>query len=385
MLTSIVVDDLIAKFANDNSVGIAFLYCNFRRHHEQKADDLIASLLKQLSERQSSLPVGVKSLYYSHNEKRTRPLYDEILRNLTFLAAQHTRVFFVVDALDECQVTTRLLMELFNLQTKCRVNIFATSRPIPEIKEKFKGLPHLEVSATDEDVRRYLEGRIGQLQSFVQENRELQKDITTGIAEAVDGMFLLAQIYLNSLEDKLTPKDIRSALHHFLKQKPGSSEDQKLQVLSQAYELSLERINGQRPGLRELARRVLSWITCAKRPLTITELQHALAVENGASHLDEEALTQVEKMVSVCAGLVTVDEESDVIRLVHYTTQEYFDRTQCTWFPGAEADIANACITYLSFQTFAVGVCKTDQDLKQRFKLNPLYSYAARNWGFHAS
>lgn len=188
ILTSIVVDDLIAKFEKDNNVGIAFLYCNFRRHHEQKADNLLASLLKQLSERQPSLPEGVNSLYYSHNEKRTRPLYDEILRTLSFVAAQHTRVFFVVDALDECQDTARLLKELFNIQKKCRVNIFATSRPIPEIKEKFKGLPHVEVNAADEDVRRYLEGRIGQLQSFVQENRELQKDITTGIAEAVDGM-----------------------------------------------------------------------------------------------------------------------------------------------------------------------------------------------------
>lgn len=197
--------------------------------------------------------------------------------------------------------------------------------------------------------------------------------------------FLLAQIYLNSLEDKLTPKDIRNALQQFLKQKPGSSEDQKLQVLSQAYELSLERINGQRPGLRELAHRVLSWITCAKRPLTITELQHALAVEIGASHLDEEALTQVERMVSVCAGLVTVDEESDIIRLVHYTTQEYFDRTRSNWFPDSEADISSACITYLSFETFAAGVCMTDQDLKKRFQLHPLYSYAARYWGSHAS
>ena len=39
-------------------------------------------------------------------------------------------------------------------------------------------------------------------------------------------------------------------------------------------------------------------------------------------------------MVSVCAGLVTVDEESDIIRLVHYTTQEFFERTQNIWFPN---------------------------------------------------
>jgi hypothetical protein len=38
------------------SIGIAYIYCNFRRQDEQKIDDLLASLLKQLAESQPSLP-----------------------------------------------------------------------------------------------------------------------------------------------------------------------------------------------------------------------------------------------------------------------------------------------------------------------------------------
>ena len=33
-------------------------------------------------------------------------------------------------------------------------------------------------------------------------------------------------------------------------------------------------------------------------------------------------------LVSVCAGLVTIDRESNIIRLVHYTTEEFFERIQ---------------------------------------------------------
>lgn len=62
----------------------------------------------------------------------------------------------------------------------------------------------------------------------------------------------------------------------------------------------------------------------AKRQLTISELQHALAVEQGAPELDKENIPQVEDMVSVCAGLVMVDEKSNFIRLVHYMRQDYF-------------------------------------------------------------
>jgi ankyrin repeat protein len=114
----------------------------------------------------------------------------------------------------------------------------------------------------------------------------------------------------------------------------------------------MERIEGQLADEESLAKQVLSWITCAKRPLTTSELEHALAVELGESQLDIENLCRVEDMVSVCAGLVTVDKESRIIRLVHYTTQEYFERTQERWFPDAETDIAKTCVTYLSFDAF---------------------------------
>jgi hypothetical protein len=80
-----------------------------------------------------------------------------------------------------------------------------------------------------------------------------------------------------------------------------------------AYKDAMERINGQVQDQEDLAKQVLLWITCADRPLATTELQHALGVEVGESGLDEENLPEIEDMVSVCAGLVTIDEESGII------------------------------------------------------------------------
>jgi hypothetical protein len=89
----------------------------------------------------------------------------------------------------------------------------------------------------------------------------------------------------------------------------------------------MERFESRLSDEEELAKQVLSWITRAKRPLTTSELEQAIAVELEESQLDKENLCQVEDMVSACAGLVTVDNGSGIIRLVHYTTQEYFERT----------------------------------------------------------
>ncbi|MBE3043693.1 ankyrin repeat domain-containing protein [Candidatus Bathyarchaeota archaeon] len=166
--------------------------------------------------------------------------------------------------------------------------------------------------------------------------------------------------------------------------RPQSSEEERRDVLDMAYKETMERINKQKLGFRQLAYKALSWITCAKRPLTTAELQVALAVAPGDSKLDDDNIERIERMVSVCAGLVTVDDESDIIRLVHYTTQEYFERTREQWFWTATANITTICVTYLSFDDFASGMCNTKYEFKERLQTHQLYNYAACNWGYLA-
>jgi Cdc6-like AAA superfamily ATPase len=193
ILTSIVVEELSTRFNNNSNIGIAYLYCNYQRQHEQKPEDLFASLLKQFVQEQPSIPNSVRTLYDRHKNKRTRPSLDEISGILQSVAAVYSRVFIIVDALDECQVSggcqQRFLSGLFNLQTKCGVNLFATSRPILSIEKEFEGNLNLEIRASEEDVRRYLDGHMFQLPGFVVRSLELQEEIKTHIVKAVDGMY----------------------------------------------------------------------------------------------------------------------------------------------------------------------------------------------------
>jgi ankyrin repeat protein len=189
---------------------------------------------------------------------------------------------------------------------------------------------------------------------------------------------------LNSLIGKKSPKAIKIALQNLGEQSTDSNKDKQAQALYSAYEETMERIERQDGDSPELAKEALSWITFAKRPLTTLELQDAMAVEINKPELDKDNLPDIEDIVSVCAGLVTVDEESHIIRLVHYTTQEYFEQTAKHWFPDAETDIAQACITYLSFNNFEQGYCRTEDEFEERLHSYRLYKYAAQNWGHHA-
>jgi hypothetical protein len=194
MIISIIVEHLSIKFQSDANIGIAYLYCNFRRQQEQKPADLLANLLKQLVQGQPFMPESMKSLYKRHKGKRTRSSFDEISKVLRSIFADYLRAFIIIDALDECQVSDgsrkMLLSEIFNLQAKTRANLCATSRFIPEIIKEFKGSILLEIRAGEEDVQRYLGGHLSQLSSVVLRSPDLQEEIKTEIIGAVDGMYV---------------------------------------------------------------------------------------------------------------------------------------------------------------------------------------------------
>ncbi|KAF1936447.1 ankyrin repeat protein, partial [Clathrospora elynae] len=148
-------------------------------------------------------------------------------------------------------------------------------------------------------------------------------------------------------------------------------------ALHDAYKDALQRIEQQLEGDCKLAKEVLSWITFAKRPLTTAEICCALAVEQGAAELDMENIPNIEDLMSVCAGLVVVDPESAIIRLVHYTTQEYFEQISNEWNPSGDLHITRTCLTYLSFGVFQGGSCSTDKEFEERLQQNRFLDYAA--------
>jgi hypothetical protein len=192
ILAAVVIDELTTRFSNDPTIGIAYIYCNFRRHDEQKIDDLLASLLKQLAICQPSLPDSVKDLYDRHKTKRTLPLLDEISTSLQSVLTTYSRVFIIIDALDECQVSDgnriRFLSEICSLQAKCGANLLVTSRFMPDITVRFNQAITLEIRASSEDVRRYLDGHMFRLPGFVVRSPELQEEVKSKIVQSVQGM-----------------------------------------------------------------------------------------------------------------------------------------------------------------------------------------------------
>ena len=150
------------------------------------------------------------------------------------------------------------------------------------------------------------------------------------------------------------------------------------------YDDAMERITQQ--PTKELALRVLLWVVYAARPLELEELQHAIAIdelEADDQSISEEGLTPPSILINACAGMVKIDEASNIIGLVHKTTQEYFDQNGPKLFPHAQSDIATRCLKYLSLEVFSEGACSTKELYERRLSENVLLKYAVENLGYH--
>ena len=116
--------------------------------------------------------------------------------------------------------------------------------------------------------------------------------------------FLLASLQIDSLRHCTSIKKLRTTVESL----PSRLDD--------LYERTWERIKAQTEDEVSLATRAIIWLTYAYQPLSVTELQHAVAVSDEGESFDEDDITSEELIVSVCCGLIVVDQQSGIVRLV---------------------------------------------------------------------
>jgi Cdc6-like AAA superfamily ATPase len=191
MMAAIAVDHL-QKAIQTPAVGVAYLYCNYKRQAEQTISGLLTAMLKQLVQDQPSFSKPLQSMYDLHETKKTRPSFREISAALQSVLAKYSRVYVVIDALDECSdqdgTRSQLLDFCRSLQGQMDLRLMATSRHIPDIVDKFRNIPQLEVRASDTDVKRYVIGQTSRLANCIQRDNDLQELMQGKIVDAVDGM-----------------------------------------------------------------------------------------------------------------------------------------------------------------------------------------------------
>ncbi|KAF7343630.1 Ankyrin [Mycena sanguinolenta] len=370
VLVSIVVEHLRAEQKHLDEIGVAAIYLNHKETDAHTPSALLTSLWRQLVVGNAHSIASLGKLYREHRERGTKPSLENDYAILCSTIAQYSKAFILVDALDEYPERERGVLLSYLSRLGSNVNLMLTSREHIRLHHIIDA-EVLQIRATEEDIRCYLGAEIlksSRLSKHIQNCPDLREQIETKIVSQSRGMFLKVKLHIDSLTGKHTVKAVQDTLKNLAYD------------LDSTYDQVIERINRQSEDDRNLAMRMLSWISHAKRLLRPSELRAALAVEPETIELDPNNLVDVDTVLSVCAGLLLVDTRDNRLRLVYFTAQDYLERKRTTLFPHASAQITMTCFQYLSYDIFRQ---KTDQPLSL-FHRHSLLDYAVEYALLHA-
>ncbi|KAI0382575.1 hypothetical protein F5Y04DRAFT_270452 [Hypomontagnella monticulosa] len=300
---------LVGRSRITRSATIA--YFSFIRGGNQSAMSLLSSLLYQLLEVTSGNP---KVEILTHLAKRMEVFgsekpwdYEELSSNFfEFLVKSTTlgRSFrFFIDALDECDDPGRVVTFFESLNKTLNpfqgVWTCISSRRSPSL------VSALEICISDNnssDIERYLNNKLLAWGSSLPPALDAH-ELVRAITEKSQGSFLWATLMMSDLlrESHLNPT---KAVQHITRWLPTNLET--------AYQVILGRLwNSHNAQYRRIARDAFILVLCARRPLSVPELQTALAINNDANSYHTKAISlNFDALLTIlCGGLLEVSPQ----------------------------------------------------------------------------
>ncbi|KAH7024432.1 uncharacterized protein B0I36DRAFT_366377 [Microdochium trichocladiopsis] len=393
---------------------IASVTTDYLRSHFPPQDSNVAFIHEKIR-----LEKVVVEFYDKH--ARVEPCVGDITALLQHLMGLAPRTFIILDALDELsnEVGANGCKGLLNCVTQLQataatdagnqqghqLRLLVTARPGTELTASFHPDTTIQIHSAAEDIRLYLEKRVEDLDELPEVDDDgneadmLRIRIVNRILEAADGLFLLASLHADSLRDAFTVEKVFETLDAM-----STGQD----AMSKTYEATLHRINAQSIQRRELAQSAIGWILQSQRALTPIELRHAVAIRPDVFKDPKGNVPTLKIILAVCLGLVTVDLETNVVRLVHYTVQEHLAKVDVRAFaPIPVNTLARSCLTYLLVPPLHDTVVKMYEDWESSLTLTspgegdlhshgglpdlplvdsqrwPFLLYAREYWSFH--
>ncbi|MCJ1332360.1 hypothetical protein MMC10_009052 [Thelotrema lepadinum] len=286
----------------------------------------VFTFLAELSEKEQQI---------THSDYRTiwRKLFLEGILRFKLTRPQT----IVVDALDECKHDGDLIHLLLKIAESVHIRLFVTSRNHPEsfrlsLQARSMVISEgIQDSDTKNDIRLFLEANIHNLPLA---GDDACQEMVEQILAKSDNCFLWVNLVLKELEQVHTSAEIRAVLEEV----PSDMDD--------LYSRILQNMSRVQRG-KKLAKAILIWAVCAARPLTTTELGHALQIDI------QDSVNSIEKSIStVCGHLVFVDSQSRV-QMIHLTAREFllhssFESEFMVNKKEAHRRLCIACLKYLN-------------------------------------
>jgi cold shock CspA family protein len=335
------------------------------------------------------------------------------LQNLWDILRKVTRdqncgnIIFIIDGVDECEDRRDLMEEVvrhFNKEStkeKAFLKMIVTGRPYGPLEARFREVRAIRLNleeksdAISSDVRLVARAEAARLRLMCNISPTLERKITQRLISMADQSFLWIQLVLIEIQARIDSGEFYGRESEF-------DEIISTTNLDEVYENLLNRASKKYP---EMARKILSIVVTAARPLTVTEMNLAISIRTGnkSDHNLKDTLPNPEVAIKNICGLLVRIIDSKVY-LIHQTARTFLIKRDDVhksidrpWkhsidlvkFNGTFAEI---CISYLSLPVFESHPMFIPAEIENA-ELNKIVSnyvsdhgflaYAAKNWTYH--
>lgn len=196
------IDHLIELRKKDTSIAVAWVYCDSKETKAQRAASLLRSLLRQLIQLRAELSESSGDLYKNYTDGHGYPQVNEVFRHLQSEIERFSRVYVVIDGLEECREDRNKIRDELLLPLRSRVNLMITARRI-RYREFTNGQLETrehELKRHHRDVDTYATARVergisgfDELNEVIREDTDLSERLRNRLITAADGLYVPLQ------------------------------------------------------------------------------------------------------------------------------------------------------------------------------------------------
>ncbi|KAF6753495.1 hypothetical protein DFP72DRAFT_849122 [Ephemerocybe angulata] len=292
VLVSVTVHDLQNRFQERKDVSVVYAYLRYseRRTYHQ----ILASLLSQLVESHDVAYRHVAPICRRAQRTKEKITEPEMIQALRETCRALTKVFIVVDGLDE--VDDDIKEALLETLPSLGANLMIVSRPLDLFTSYTPKAIFVNIQARTDDIELLVLHKINKsvsLKAILRGDSTLTKRLCDQVKEKSKGMFLLASLQMDSLRSSRSINSLFKSLE---------------KLPSKLYDINLSYDSGD----------------------TVPE----------------------SLMLAPCLGLVKVQETGPwkrrEVRFIHYTTMEFMRSILPLGSPNPHDFLATSCIVHLA-------------------------------------
>jgi len=200
VLCSTIIAKLLQERNINSKMAVAYFYFDFNDLEKQKSDNMMRSLITQLSAQSTKHLKQLESLFLSCSNGERQPDSQRLPLVLKDIIEVSDKISIIIDALDECSNTQELQEHIEEIQRwgLPQLHMLLTSRRLMDIEEMIDPLTDAEdriciqSALVDADIQTYVHERLQNDRRFKRwrSRPHVQEEIKMELMKKADGMLV---------------------------------------------------------------------------------------------------------------------------------------------------------------------------------------------------